>query len=1366
MMAEPGYAFEDLVAPQKVEEGFAFEDLVQQPRAKTPTYSGDPIAPSGGSGAPGTGRRPGQPVMSPREFWTGSKDIPAPWEKEGSIGASVKRIGRGTAGNLATLGDMAGSIPAGVGSTLADMLTRLGEMPKGLSKEEYEKRVAAARDGVMSSLSFDAFTKGLNALTGEEKASQVESLIQAAMGGVETKAKQIEGKTGGAVSAESVKSLVNELLGLGGAKGGAAMVKGGVKKMQTAHEAVMNLPDLAAGNPELKSALAKVNDGRGFEMTQGERQAFYDGAEAVRGTSSPGPMGRQRGAVDWNAVTEDTPIGPLLDKLPNTLKTLERLPKGRFEFTKEQLLQVLNQADIAKPEKDILGPIVDSVATGTKISAKDLIQQARGRMGQFDLEPVRSEEFANYGLENIRDIEYAQTDPGEAGGYSAREGDLPPAQTTLYRSPSIRVDPDSNHFGDDRLFGWTRSFEEGGVKHVVEIQSDLAQKVGKTLSPEEAIKAENELKDWTREKNIIAGRTTLTSNWEKAIRGMWEQLPEAAKARLQEKLGMTIEEVLQPGDAKTVKGPWPGQRLDARSALDQLLHARTIDLDVLIRENKVRLSEGQAVKAISPMLPAKNWTKRLVREELARAIKANSEYDEINPHLQGKYSKPVIRFASPDTVAKVEGWPDRENQLVDQIERLERERAGAGQFNRYAISRRIAELKADLTTARDVLSPPRFSPEHQSIYDRYRDIDKFLKSLGGKPYTDPHGHTWTEVSLTREMRRPSQFGGIDQEMLKRMGITGAGAAMGAWLGGDEKRGTGAVMGAAVGLLGARGGVGKSIAKGADYGLGVLSTRIKNLSEPLVRRARDYERLTRERTHQDITAVDPFLRRLHNLDPKVGLSSPRQAAMETALKTGDAHQIRAAIQASGDAELQSAWPAVERAVRKVEVDLLSAGLLDLQKVQYFPVLRDAKGVPAPPAEALHTFLSTAHRTLEKARFFGQDLKLKGTEIDTGESIRALAKREQRAGRITPEGAEELRSMLYSRFGSGEIAANPMVQGLKNWAYAGLLGNPVSAIANLGDLLTTAGKQGMRPAIEAVARRLTGQEKVAIKDFGLVDLNMEEFFNTPQSAKWLNRVMKVSGFHALDTLGKDVLLGAALSKLSRQAKSSPGKILDKYEKMYGSADTLQLIRDLKAGRQTDLVRSTLFSELSDVQPISKFEVPQGYLDMPNGKIIYMLKTFALKQVDIIRHEAYNNIRDGFKSRSPAQVAKGIAHLGKWALVFGLAGMSTSALQDWILGRKVKMDGDAFTENLFRTFGWTNFVTDQVKQGKVKDAIGNMVLPPFDMFAQTLSLNPKAVQYIPLGGKIFYNREMGGAEKADKAAEKADRKRNKVKGKAPPL
>src|SRR5438046_257046 len=133
-------------------------------------------------------------------------------------------------------------------------------------------------------------------------------------------------------------------------------------------------------------------------------------------------------------------------------------------------------------------------------------------MGQYDLEGVKSNEFADYGLNNIREDEVVSK-PGEPVNIQNSVGES--AQTTLYRSPSIRVDPDSNHFGDPNLFGWSRSFEEGGVRHVVELQSDLAQKLNaKPLTEAERTAYTNA----ATERQILSSRFVDTSNFEKANR--------------------------------------------------------------------------------------------------------------------------------------------------------------------------------------------------------------------------------------------------------------------------------------------------------------------------------------------------------------------------------------------------------------------------------------------------------------------------------------------------------------------------------------------------------------------------------------------------------------------------------------------------------------------------------------------------------------------------------------------------------------------------------------------------------------------------------------------------------------------------------
>lgn len=667
-----------------------------------------------------------------------------------------------------------------------------------------------------------------------------------------------------------------------------------------------------------------------------------------------------------------------------------------------------------------------------------------------------------------------------------------------------------------------------------------------------------------------------------------------------------------------------------------------------------------------------------------------------------------------------------------------------------------------------------------------------------------------DEALGNVTKLKKQSGGADPDLLSRLGVAGAGAAMGAYLG-DEDRGIGALMGGlAGGLLGPKGL--KSAARGADYGLGSLSTRIRNLSPAIALRGRNYERAVLGKTHDAIAKVDPFLVKLNELPDRA------KVELNRALTSNEPQAISSVLAQAP--KLRAAWPAVQAVLADTRAALQQHGLLEKGLDDYFPrIVKDREGLLnalgsaakgdlekriavaetrlgrsldpieesievnrylqgksvvgegkpgfsksrtvaqvtdqlapfyASPTEALHTYLSAANRAIEKAKFFGRDLVKDGKQINVDASIGKMVAREMAAGHLDAAGAESLRSMIISRFGPGETLTAKPIQNLKNWAYAGLLGNPISAISQLGDVATVAGVMGLRPTLMAVAEKLMRKPGIGVKDFGLVDHISEEFFNTPNSAKFLNHALKYSGFALMDTFGKDVALRAARIKYEKLAKSAAGEksIARKYQAAYG-AEFPQLVADLKSGKLTDSTRSLLFSELSDIQPISKFEMPQAYLDNPNGRTLYMLKTWALKQADIVRRESYDEIKKG-------NVAKGLGNLTKWALIFGLAGMTTSAVQDWLLGRKVKVDEGAFVENFFRTFGWSHYVADNVRDGKVKDAVANMVMPPFDMLSSIIRRDPKAAQYIPIVGKLLYNKGMGGAEKADKGEAAADKRR----------
>lgn len=622
-------------------------------------------------------------------------------------------------------------------------------------------------------------------------------------------------------------------------------------------------------------------------------------------------------------------------------------------------------------------------------------------------------------------------------------------------------------------------------------------------------------------------------------------------------------------------------------------------------------------------------------------------------------------------------------------------------------------------------------------------------------------------------------------------------------------------------------------RGLDYAGGNISTRIGNMSQAVLHRAREYERGVLTRTHGLLDKAHPFIERLDKVKGEKG------QVLARAILTNDPVAIKAALDAVGDSRLSSEFSNVRKMLEEVGKELQAHGRVGNLRENYFPrmvkdlnglmqqlgaetrtrlqkALNDAnveslrktgaplsdleqttiinraltqsvdgmKGKPgfskarqidkitaelqpfyASPVESLHSYLSLAAKDLEKAKFFGKDLARTDGKIDLQASIGNVVKRELDAGNITFAQADELGSILRSRFGPGEASSAGLIQDVKNWINAGLLGNVVSAATQLGDVGTTAAIQGLRPTMEGVVRQLSGNRRVNMKDFGLADHISEEFVSTRKSAKFLNATFRLGLFTAVDKFGKNVSLEAALSKLQTQAKTVGG--MRALERKYGEAfgeDFQTLAAELRSGKVGDQTRAALFSELSDMQPITRLEVPQAYLDMPNGRAVYMLKTFMLKQFDIVRREAYNEIRRG-------NVAQGVKNLTRYAVALGVAGATTDMLKNWLLGREIDFDTNDLSKNILKTFGWTEYVADQAKKGDVVKAVGGTFVPPYKMFDDMYKAagggemsddareraREKVVQYIPVFGKLFESHLLGGAERFD--AQQAKRKAKEV-------
>jgi len=421
--------------------------------------------------------------------------------------------------------------------------------------------------------------------------------------------------------------------------------------------------------------------------------------------------------------------------------------------------------------------------------------------------------------------------------------------------------------------------------------------------------------------------------------------------------------------------------------------------------------------------------------------------------------------------------------------------------------------------------------------------------------------------------------------------------------------------------------------------------------------------------------------------------------------------------------------------------------------------------ATPTEALHTYIRNATNEIEAAEFFGTGaIRDETGRLNVEKSIGAVVQNQRLEGKVTGKQIIELEELLKSRFGPGNMAAGSTQQFIKNIANAGLLGNVVSAMSQGGDLIMSGYLNGMGSTFQA----LMSKQKVNMRTFGLADHISEEFVGTLKSAKVLNQLFKISQFSRIDELGKNTILNSALISAEKQVKTKSGEanFAKKWEARFGD-DYPQLVKDLQDGKVTDLTELLAFSVLSKIQPITKLEMPQAYLDHPQGRILYMLKSFMLKQMDLVRNDAIK------KMRTPGEFKEGLSNLMRLTLFYGLSGGTTAAVKDYILNGFENEDSieDIASDipiNALKTLGFSQYVMDDLKRGAFGSAAGRIVVPPYKMFEEVTTNvvsqfdededNRKysSLKYLPIVGRIWYNTFTEQGREARQAQLDKDRER----------
>lgn len=288
----------------------------------------------------------------------------------------------------------------------------------------------------------------------------------------------------------------------------------------------------------------------------------------------------------------------------------------------------------------------------------------------------------------------------------------------------------------------------------------------------------------------------------------------------------------------------------------------------------------------------------------------------------------------------------------------------------------------------------------------------------------------------------------------------------------------------------------------------------------------------------------------------------------------------------------------------------------------------------------------------------------------------------ANRLRHDGFDDDRAVLASEVMHDAYmgtlkAPHPAMRAFMSLAYAGTLAQLKSATLNLHDVFVSAVNQGVVPTMKSMMKGTKGEFGKSLVDMGLGGQSVGEFvrsFDTfidnpalmDKVARGAHKVsdvaMSVSGFKAMDRIGKGVVLRSAVHEARGAAKA--GKLVEKFGDVMSNTDLKKMRPYLAEGMPTKdmpqdiqkLVEELAFTKLGQQQLISVAGRPAAYAGNPNARPMYAMTGFAIKQFALLRNNVAKNIKKGNVKEAAMYAAKYAAFAG---LGYGLIDETRSSL-----------------------------------------------------------------------------------------------------------
>ena len=615
-----------------------------------------------------------------------------------------------------------------------------------------------------------------------------------------------------------------------------------------------------------------------------------------------------------------------------------------------------------------------------------------------------------------------------------------------------------------------------------------------------------------------------------------------------------------------------------------------------------------------------------------------------------------------------------------------------------------------------------------------------------------------------------------------------------------------------GLVASTGDAIGAVSTGFGKALVPISTQIRNVSLKLAFRLRKYEFEVKTQTMSDNATINPFLKKFANLDgdTQTALDYAMKNSDVKAVKViAEANNMVAEVQAVRDLldDLYTRAKAVQvdveyrafffpRRVRDME-GLMSAihktetwtvlqaavaakesktgkKVTDEERVQIIDSLlrghkvenislakkgihKDRSIEQLPPElskyydtsnKALLTYIGVANDSIATSRLFGRGIDIHGN-TDNGDSIGTLVSELAAKQDITPKQARIVSEALNARFNEGRTGA--FLFGVRDLIYVDVMGSPLNAITQFGDLATSIYNAGIVNSFTTLPMAVMNKGELNLTDIGM-DKIAQEFDNGAMTSKMVEKTFALTGLTKIDKIGKLTLVNSTLKKYRAMAKKKKlnQDFVQQLEAMF-EEDAGQVLQDLKNGVMSEDIKFLAFNTLLDFQPVAKSEMPQYYLTSGNMKLAYVLKSFTIKQIDAYRREGTSKIYDGVRTKNPKLVLQGITNFARLYSLYVVMGASADFMKDMLrsaFGGDEMEEPEAYVlDNMWKAIGFSRYQKDMLHRDGLSQSAFDLVIPPtkfidnlekdikkFQKDGLTIT-NARSIRSVPLGGELYY-------------------------------